>query len=212
MPSKIHHYSPNLLAKLAIPRNSPFNNSSTIHPPIYLYINRPNQSRQSAPDQSVRQFYLPLPPLYGRATLAIEMGNRLETRMCVCVCVTIAWTNDYSQLHFPPRRRGKGQNTWQSFRDRTIHPGVQIRRKGWQVCIARFFRMTNGEIPPSRVLLFANSLATLHIFPFFISLASSLLLFLPRARFFFFFFSFFFNNIPRVSLAESRFICHEILA
>lgn len=86
MPSKIHHYSPNLLAKLAIPRNSPFNNSSTIHPPIYLYINRPNQSRQSAPDQSVRQFYLPLPPLYGRATLAIEMGNRLETRMCVCVC------------------------------------------------------------------------------------------------------------------------------
>lgn len=88
MPSKIHHYSPNLLAKLAIPRNSPFNNSSTIHPPIYLYINRPNQSRQSAPDQSVRQFYLPLPPLYGRATLAIEMGNRLETRMCVCMCVS----------------------------------------------------------------------------------------------------------------------------
>lgn len=57
---------------------------------------------------------------------------------------------------------------------------------------ALLFRMTNGEIPPSRVLLLADSLATLHIFPFFISLA---FIFPPRLRsrsfpFLSFFFSF----------------------
>lgn len=48
--------------------------------------------------------------------------------------------------------------------------------------------MTNGEIPPSRVLLFANSLATLHIFPFFISLASSTFFFFSSSFLSFFLF------------------------
>lgn len=188
MPSKAHHYSPNLLAKLPIPRNSPFNNSSTIHPPIYLYINRPNQSRQSAPDQSVRQFYLPSPSIVRSRNASQSKWEIGWRRECVCVSVCVSQSRGPTIIHSSTSLHDEGQNTWQSFRDRTIHPGVQIRRKGWQVCIARFFRMTNGEIPPSRVLLFANSLATLHIFPFFISLASSTFFFFSSSFLSFFLF------------------------
>lgn len=103
MPSKAHHYSPNLLAKLPIPRNSPFNNSSTIHPPIYLYINRPNQSRQSAPDQSVRQFYLLPSPSIVRSRNASqskwEIGWRRE---CVCVCLCVCHNRVDQRLFTAP--------------------------------------------------------------------------------------------------------------
>lgn len=132
------------------------------------------------------------------------MGNRLETRMCVCVCVcvTIAWTNDYSQLHFPPRRRAEHVAILSGPHDSSGSIDTAERLASMHCSFLSNDKWRNSALQSSSFRQFPRDIAYFSLL-YFPRLFHLLFLFLLVS-----FFLSFFNNIPRVSLAESRFICH----
>lgn len=132
------------------------------------------------------------------------MGNRLETRMCVCTSQSRGPTIIHSSacLHDEGEGGTRG-NPFGSVRfiweegGGGIDPAERLASMHcsfeWQMAKFRPPEFFFSPIPSRRCIFFPS------LFPS----PSSFLLVFGRARFLFFLFFFFFNNIPPVSLAES---------